>query len=352
MKTTYSAIGLMSGTSLDGLDLAYCRFTLENFRWQYHIEAAETLPYPEKWRSRLDGAWRLSGPELMQLHVEYGHYIGQKTVHFIQKYRLSPNLVASHGHTAFHQPERGFTLQVGEGAAIASYLDCPLISDFRSMDVALGGQGAPLVPVGDALLFPDYAYCLNLGGIANISYPEREIRVAYDICPVNMALDHLADEAGKAYDENGAIAAGGRLDPELLQRLNAIAFYRDLPPKSLGKEWFERTFLPVMREFSELPLADRMQTAVEHAAMMIARACKRPGKLLLTGGGAFNEQLVNRIKTHSVATVIVPDAQLIAFKEALIFAFLGVLRLRKETNCLASVTGASADHIGGAIYFR
>ena len=327
----------------------------------------ETLSYSgTEWNKRLPGADRLSGIELMELHRDFGRFTGNSVNEFLKDVEVKPDLIASHGHTVFHQPENRLTLQIGDGAEIAGLTGISTISDFRRLDVALGGQGAPLVPVGDELLFGNYNYCLNLGGFANISFREHGKRVAFDICPVNIVLNLLAGEKGKAYDHNGDIALEGIIVPELLESLEALDFYWLRGPKSLGKEWVDSVVLPLL-EKSQAPVEDKLRTFCEHIALRINAIINKESlqsgfkngsggsnpapAMLITGGGARNGFLTELIseKTAPVQTII-PESDLVDFKEAIIFAFLGVLRLRGEANCLASVTGAIRDNSGGIIY--
>lgn len=344
-------IGMMSGTSLDGLDIACCRFSFDQ-KWHWEIMESTTIAYPPSWAKRLRGLMEVDALTLSRTHVEYGHFLGQQLAKFIEKHHLEPNLVASHGHTVFHQPREGFTLQIGDGNAIAAETGLPVVFDFRSLDVALGGQGAPLVPVGDRLLFKEYDYCLNLGGIANISYEVNKQRLAYDICPVNMILNLLANKRRLPFDDSGEIASAGRVDVSLLKKLNGLAYYQQEGVKTLGREWFVKAFQPLFENYS-ISLEDQLRTVVEHIAHQITAAFKLgPNKqVLITGGGALNTFLLARIKDLTDTTVIIPDETLIHYKEALLFAFLGVLRQRGEINCYASVTGASRDSSCGVITY-
>ncbi|MBC8315677.1 MAG: anhydro-N-acetylmuramic acid kinase [Bacteroidetes bacterium] len=361
----YYIVGLMSGTSLDGLDIAHCRFELVNNSWHYHILQAETIPYSDSWQERLARIDLANAEEFARTDSDAGYLFGKLTREFINKHQLEPDFIASHGQTIFHQPESGFTTQIGKGAAIAAATGIPVVCDFRSTDVAWGGQGAPLVPIGDKLLFPDYDYCLNLGGIANISYDKDGVRIAYDICPVNMALNTLAKKMNLPYDRDGKLASEGTIRPQLLDQLNQLPYYHQQPPKSLGKEWVELNITPLLAPLirdpepeqsgvrrSQSGIRDLLHTFCEHIAIQIKKNSgdDRVKKLLITGGGALNEYLIERIRNHASPQVIIPDLQTIQFKEALIFAFLGLLRWRNEVNCLASVTGAKKDTIGGAIY--
>lgn len=357
---SYDTIGLMSGTSLDGLDMLHVRFERgASGKWSYAPMEAVTVEYPPEMQQRLAHAMQLSGLELALLHSDYGHFAGRALAGFIRKYGLTPDFAAVHGHTVFHRPDRRMTLQIGDGAAMAVESGVTIINDFRTADIALGGQGAPLVPIGDEFLFSDYDFCLNLGGIANISYRDTQgMRTAYDISPCNMALNHCAAILHAAYDRDGLWAEGGRLIPGLKERLDALDFYLLPPPKSLGREWFEETFLPVLKEFENEQTENLLHTLVEHIAGKIALCCKaavagkKGGKptMLLTGGGALNRYLKERIATLAGVEVMADDRKIIEYKEALIFAFLGVLRMERECNCLNSVTGALRNNIGGAVH--
>ncbi|NQV03341.1 MAG: anhydro-N-acetylmuramic acid kinase, partial [Bacteroidia bacterium] len=267
-----------------------------------------------------------------------------------------------------------WSTQIGKGAAIAAETGLPVVCDFRSTDVALGGQGAPLVPIGDQLLFTDYHYCLNLGGFANISFVQEGKRIAYDICPANMVLNTLANQAGQAFDDNGNMARSGKILPGLLESLNHLSYYHQPAPKSLGKEWVESTINPLLDPLIQHPatlslrgaeaarepkqerrgnkIQDLLHTFCEHIAIQAGNntGINRVDKLLITGGGAMNSYLVERIRHYAAPQIILPDLQTIHFKEALIFAFLGLLRWRNEINILSSVTGAKRDSVGGAIY--
>lgn len=340
---------MMSGTSLDGLDIALCTFR-NNGSWEFTIDAAATIPYSVEWLDRLRRLPSLQGEEFLAEHVAFGTFLGEEAKRFLDASGYRADFIASHGHTVFHQPHRGFTFQAGAGPALATAAGLPVVYDFRSADVALGGQGAPLVPVGDRLLFPAYDYCLNLGGIANISFEEKGMRKAFDVCPCNLVLNELAVRAGMPYDDQGRLAASGRVDTELLARLEALPYYEVSGPRSLGREDIERDFLPLLH--AALPLADVMATCVEHIAQRISAAVDvqvSGKKMLVTGGGAWNTALVKRIAEKSGAHVDTAGADLIDFKEALVFAFLGVLRWQGSINVLQSVTGASRDHCAGSI---
>ncbi len=354
MSLPITVAGIMSGTSLDGLDVAICRFEELHGRWTFEVLAATTFDYTDTWRKRLGEAATLNGRELALLHADFGHFTGQCIKDFCKSHKHRPDLVASHGHTVFHEPARGFTLQIGDGAAIASESGIDTVSDFRSTDLALGGQGAPLVPIGDQLLFGGHKFCLNLGGISNVSYDLDGKRIAFDIGPANMALNYLSGKAGKEYDKDGAMAMKGKLIPKLLDKLDALGYYQEKPPKSLGREWFEKEFQPLITD-PGYTIPDLLHTTCHHIAQQIRNSLfSSPGTTLLTtGGGAFNPFLVElieeQVSRHGIH-VVVPDATVVQFKEAIIFAFLGMLREAGQINVLSTVTGASRDSISGGMY--
>lgn len=347
----YKVIGLMSGTSLDGLDIAYCRFIYNNGNWDYSILDAETISYSGEWTTLLSGLHRATAAEFSSADHRYGHLAGRLVRDFMNKKGIHPDFVASHGHTVFHQPAKGYTAQIGNGAAIRSEINIPVICDFRSGDVAKGGQGAPLVPAGDRLLFAGYDYCLNLGGFANISYEQDGNRIAFDICPVNIVLNSLAMKTGRPFDMDGRLAASGKVSMPLLEKLNSLPFYKKTGPRSLGKEWVEETISPLLCG-TGISTEDILSTFCTHIAQQISRhtGTETAKKVLVTGGGANNIHLVSQLKAEVRPQIIIPDTLTVNFKEALIFAFLGVLRWRGETNCLRTVTGAKTDTSSGAIY--
>lgn len=355
----------MSGTSLDGVDIALCEFTVtENNSWSYKIKQAKTYEYDEEWKAILGIAHNLDGLSIIQFHKDYGHYLGKLVNDFMKScqssvigYQLSVDFIASHGHTVFHQPEKGITFQLGEGASIAAETGITTICDFRTTDVALGGQGAPLVPIGDKKLFSDYDFCLNLGGFANISYDKDDKCIGYDICPVNIILNTLANEAELPYDDKGKLASSGNINNDLLAAFSFQPSAISKGKKSLSREWMTEQFLPIVNKYN-IPTADKLRTITEYISLQISDEINSKAesqkseaeKILVTGGGAYNDFLIKCIREKTKHEVIVPDNYTIEFKEALIFAFLGVLRMRNEVNCLSSVTGASRDNIGGAIY--
>ena len=357
---TYRAIGLMSGSSLDGLDIAFVEFHENAGKWTSTILEADCQPYSTEWMDRLKNAISLNALQYQLLHTDYGRYIGQQVNAFIQQYGLEYKvaLIASHGHTTFHMPSRNMTAQLGDGAAIAAETQLPVVTNLRAMDLAFGGQGAPIVPVGEKLLLGEYDYFLNLGGIANISI-NAEKYIAFDVCPANRVLNMLANEKGKAYDENGSMAASGKVDDALLKELNNLEYYSKPFPKSLANDFGTDTVYRIVRQ-AGLPTVDALRTFTEHIALQIAKAIPskksisgKGSQILVTGGGALNKFLIDRLSDHLQAhdiTVKVPDEKLVNYKEAMIMALIGVLRWRQEYNVYASVTGASRDSIGGALW--
>jgi anhydro-N-acetylmuramic acid kinase len=348
----HQIIGLMSGTSLDGLDIVFCEFQQKDEAWHFDILDATTIEYSSKWKDNLAHAQHKKAIELIQLHHEFGDLLGKLAKAFIQKGQHKVDFIASHGHTIFHQPEKGFTFQLGEGHSLAIAAGLPAVCDFRVKDVKLGGQGAPLVPIGDRLLFPEFDVCLNLGGFSNCSFEENGWRIAFDICPVNMALNYFSKKIKLEYDDQGKVAASGQMDSTLFEKLNGLAFYAQQPPKSLGREWFEAEFLPICDSFHLSP-ADQLRTIVEHIAMQLARVIgvRKNAKTLLTGGGAKNTFLFSRINFYLQKEVFIPEEEIVDYKEAMIFAFLGLKRWKGEINCLASVTGARKDSCSGTVFF-
>lgn len=343
-----NAIGLMSGTSLDGLDVCYATFTFSE-KWEFEILKAETIPYPQVWEEKLKKAFFLSAEDLYALNSEYGFYLGETVNQFIQKNHIkNVDVIASHGHTIFHQPNQKFTTQIGDGRAIKLTTNLPTIYDFRSQDVLLGGNGAPLVPIGDHLLFSEYDACVNLGGFSNISFIKNNERIAFDICPVNIILNKWANELHLKYDAGGKIASENIVDSELLELWNNLDFYKTSGPKSLGAEWVNENILNELNGNSAEVL---IATATEHAAQQISETINKNNltKVLYTGGGAYNTHLMERIKALTTSEIILPKKEIIDFKEALIFAFMGVLRLQGMNNVLCSATGAKHDHSTGII---
>ena len=374
----YKVIGLMSGSSLDGLDIAYVHLqervsgAAQGPRgWEFQIIHTDCYAYPPEWRARLAGATGLSAGGYLLLHAEYGRWVGERVGSFIAAKGLEfqVQLIVSHGHTVFHDPARRMTAQLGDGSAIAAVTGINVVSDLRAMDVALGGQGAPIVPIGEELLLAEYELLLNLGGIANVSRRGRVSggvpgsegavgkagAIAFDVVPANRVLNELAGDAGMAYDKDGLMAAAGRVDADLLERLNALDYYGLGYPKSLANSFGLEVVLPIVRG-AGLSVADALRTYVEHIVVQIGRSVERlgaRGRMLVTGGGAHNGFVVGRLRERLAeldVEVVVPEAELVDYKEALVMALIGVLRWREERNVLASVTGASRDSIGGAVW--
>ncbi|NVK26780.1 MAG: anhydro-N-acetylmuramic acid kinase [Flavobacteriia bacterium] len=340
----------MSGTSLDGLDLCVAEFTREGNRWAFNILSSETVKYSPEWQHKLKTAHTLKEGELENLDKELSAYIGQKVHDHLQTNHITDvELVGSHGHTVFHQPEKGYTLQIGNRPEIREAAGLPVVCDFRKADVELGGQGAPLVPIGDALLFSDYDVCLNLGGFANLSLEENGLRTAWDICPMNIGLNYFANKLGLEYDKGGHIAASNPMDGRVWHALNQLPFYSSEPPKSLGREWFENEIIP---RCDRLTPEESLATLSGHAAVQIAKTLQEIGaqKVLCTGGGAYNKHIMSLIGQSISGELIVPDKEIVEYKEALLFGFLGLLKSLGEINVLASVTGARQDHSSGVIF--
>ncbi|MCK0131900.1 anhydro-N-acetylmuramic acid kinase [Flavobacteriaceae bacterium F08102] len=348
-KSTMYAIGLMSGTSLDGVDLCYVRFSRDN-TYGFKILNATTIPYSTLWKEKLQAAFLEDPSNLGHLHQAYGIYLGELLQSFIRENAIEKlDFVASHGHTIFHKPEEQYTLQIGDGAMIAKQIGVKVVADFRSQDVRLGGQGAPLVPVGDRLLFGEYDYCLNLGGFANISFEDGGKRLAFDICPINIVFNHYVQKVGRAFDVGGQFASKGKVDITLEAALNELAYYRKNPPKSLGFEWVKETVIPLIDQF-DLSVKDVLATFSQHVALQISKVIQPRRRVLVTGGGVYNTFFMNHLIRMTASEMVIPSKMIIEYKEALIFAFLGYLRLEGETNVLKEVTGAVRDHSSGEIF--
>jgi len=355
----YRTLGLMSGSSLDGLDIAYVEFEVSGSSWKYEFKATECIPYSDEWKKRLQNATTLSAYDYLQLHTDYGHYLGEKVKEFISAHSLEykVQLIGSHGHTTFHSPATRMTHQIGDGSAIAAETGINVVSDLRNMDIALGGEGAPIVPIGEKLLLGNNDLFLNLGGIANISVNGPK-NLAFDVCPANRVLNLLSEKKGVSFDEGGCMAKDGMVNIELLEILNKIDYYTMPYPKSLDNSFGTDIVFPLIESF-EISVEDALATYCEHIALQVKNAItnvidtlgeKKP-RLLVTGGGAFNKYLINRLQFHNPHIEwIIGDEQLASFKEALIMAFIAVLRWREEKNAYSSVTGASRDSIGGCVW--
>jgi anhydro-N-acetylmuramic acid kinase len=350
-KDIFRVLGIMSGSSFDGVDLAFCELINEKNKWSYSILNAETVPYNKSWFEKLKEAEIVPGEMLVKLHHDFGIYLGFLSRSFIEKNRLKVDLIASHGHTVFHQPMNGISFQLGEGQALATTSGNTVINDFRVKDIQMGGQGAPLVPIGDKLLFGEFGYCLNIGGIANISFQEKGNRIAFDVCPANQILNHLSQQLGKFFDQSGAIAESGRINHDLLEKLNNDPFYQKSHPKSLSNQYVHDHFIQLIDDCND-SFKNKLNTAITHIVDQLVSVFGEnvSGSMLVTGGGAHNNYLINQIKLRLPVEIAIPDHLLIDYKEALVFALLGVLRIRNEVNCLASVTGAKADSCCGVVY--
>jgi len=357
-KDYYNVIGVMSGTSLDGVDLAHIQFQINNNKWSFEILECETIAYHSDWITILKTAVDYNENQLSELNKNYTQLLASIISNFINKYTISNiDAVCSHGHTILHQPQNGFTLQIGNLPEIATLSQQRIVCDFRVQDVQLGGQGAPLVPIGDRILFADYDYCMNLGGFSNVSFEKNNSRIAFDISAVNTVLNFYANQLNLDYDNKGQIARTGTVNINLLNKLNALEFYKKTPPKSLGFEFVKETILPIMESYP-IAIEDKLRTYTEHIAVQIAIALNsfetQKGKeqsMLITGGGAYNDFLIERIQFHlPKMKIIIPSPKILEFKEALIFGLLGVLKMREEVNALKSVTGAQHDHSSGVIY--
>ncbi|WP_431136231.1 anhydro-N-acetylmuramic acid kinase [Psychroserpens mesophilus] len=351
IKSNYSVIGVMSGTSLDGIDLAHIDFEFDNL-WTFKINNAETIPYTNFWYTKLSNLINQDLNSLKVIDKDYTIYLSKVINNFIKKFQLTHiHAICSHGHTALHQPDKGLTYQIGNLKQIADLTQQNVVCDFRVQDVELGGQGAPLVPIGDQVLFSEYNFCINLGGFANISFESHNNRIAFDICPVNIVLNYYSKKIGLDFDANGNIASEGQVNLSLLHDLNTLDFYKLEPPKSLGLEWVNSNVIPLIDRY-QLQVKDILRTVVEHIAIQINSILKQKPKtsVLVTGGGVYNTFLMNRLKEVSQNEIKIPSKEIIEYKEALIFGLLGVLKLRNDINCLASVTGARRNHSSGKIY--
>ncbi|WP_435622854.1 anhydro-N-acetylmuramic acid kinase [Flagellimonas sp.] len=353
----YKVLGMMSGTSLDGLDLAFCRFSKSDQKWNFSIEKTTAISYDTTWKNRLKHAIHLSDKEHDTLDHEYGVWLGKQAKQFLEDAQEEVDFIASHGHTSHHRPEEGFTFQLGNGQELANASGQKVICDFRTKDVKLGGQGAPLVPIGDHLLFGKYDFCLNLGGISNVSFVKEGKRKALDIGMANMPLNHITQKINLEYDENGQLAQSGKLLPELKTALDNLEYYTLPHPKSTGYEWFLADVVPLI-ENSEGSVPDLLHTLIHHNCEQIASEIakfrtKSNNTMFVTGGGAFNSFFMETLqqKLGNSFTLKIPNKTLIAFKEALVFALMGVLREENQTNIFASVTGARENSCSGEVFF-
>ena len=351
IKNSYNVIGVMSGTSLDGIDLCFSNFSYDNKNWKFIIKVSDTVPYEKSWITKLTNAHSLSEIKLKDLDLEFTSYLSKIILGFIHKNQISNiDFISSHGHTVFHEPKKQITYQIGNRVELYNLTNIPVVCDYRIQDVQLGGQGAPLVPIGDLLLFSDYSHCLNLGGFSNISIKSNNNIIAYDICPVNIVLNKYSRLIGFDFDMKGQISKSGNINNNLLKSLNEILYYNLTHPKSLGLEWVENKIFPLIDSY-KISVQDILRTYVEHIAIQISNNLEGDNlKILISGGGVKNKFLIERIKDLSDKNLEIISENITDYKEALIFGFLGVLRIRNENNCLKSVTGANIDHSSGVIF--
>lgn len=359
----YRVIGLMSGSSLDGLDIVFTELEETGGKWNFNIQAAACYEYDNNWLNKLMHAKEANAFDYFLLHHEYGVWTGEKVNEFIEAYNLhhQVQLVSSHGHTVFHAPHKGVTSQLGNGADMAAVTGINVVCDLRSLDVAFKGQGAPIVPMGEKLLWPDVSMFLNIGGISNLSFKSKENFIAFDVCSSNRVLNMLAQQAGKQYDEGGNMAQSGQMNETLLTQLNDLDYYKQPSPKSLPNEFGTDVVFPIIQSY-QASVPNALRTYVEHIAMQVISAIKQHFytvqvenkiQLMVTGGGALNHFLLERLHAllqHFKIEIFLPDIEIIQYKEALIMALLGVLRWREENTVMKSVTGARRSSIGGAVW--
>ena len=349
MTNSINIIGLMSGTSVDGLDICYVSFDNHDPS-KYEIIDCDTIDYDDNLKTKLKNVIEMDNDQIKQIDKEFGEFIGLNVLKFIKKNTLyKADLISSHGHTVFHEPKFNKTLQIGNGEIINKITKIKTVNNFREQDIQLGGQGAPLVPIGDKLLFDDYKYCLNLGGFTNISVKDSRTIYAYDICPLNTVLNHYANKLGYECDLGGKLSKKGVINIDLFNELNDLDYYKKSYPKSLGLEFVIENIFPITEKY-KIKEVDILATYIEHASFQIKRNIDNGSKVLLTGGGTFNDNLIKTLNHDSKINFIVPDKTIINYKESLIFALLGYLKINGKVNCLRSVTGASNDHSSGDIY--
>jgi len=345
--TSKTYLGIMSGTSLDGLDLALCQFEELNHKMNFKFIASETIKYSLDWKEKLNQVFNATAVDYFKLNGLYGTFIAEHVNAFLEKNNTTADYIASHGHTVFHQPSHGFTTQIGCGATIAALTAIDTICDFRSLDVALHGQGAPLVPIGDRDLFGNHEACLNLGGIANISLTKHNSTMAFDVCMANLLLNYLSQSIGLEFDKSGDLASKGTIHPILLDELLSIETHF----KSLGRELVEHTFFPILEKHS-ISLEDKLASCVEYMVVKINQTFIDSDlkSVLITGGGAYHTFFVNQLRKRFAGTITIPSSEIIEFKEAIIFAYLGYLRINNKVNTLQSVTKAKRDSVGACVY--
>ena len=346
----YNVIGIMSGTSLDGVDIVYVNFKLDKY-WKYEIINSKTYKYKKKWNILLKDISQKKINFIEKININYTRLLSKYIKDFINEFSIENiDFISSHGHTALHQPSNSLTYQIGNLPILAKYINQKVVCDFRVQDVKLGGQGAPLVPVGEEYLFPKYNTLINLGGFANITRINKDNLIAYDICPINIVFNYLSRKMEYEYDDRGYIASTGNINDDLYSHLQRLNYYKQKPPKSLGVEWVNSQIHTILKNFQDTPIKDLMNTFSNHFAFQIAKNIGEQDQVLITGGGAYNDYLINRIKKLTNSKLTIPDPNIIEYKEALIFSFLGLLRVLEINNCYSSVTGAKKDHCSGIIY--
>lgn len=342
----------MSGSSLDGLDIALCEFHQESERnLEWKIVSAQTVAFSEAMKQDLISAPHASVEQLFTLDQKLAVFIATEVKKLCDEHHFEADYIASHGHTVLHQPEKGFSLQIGSGQTISAVAKVPTIANFRNKDIALGGQGAPLVPVGDEGLFGEYDACLNLGGIANITLLNQEQLMAWDICPFNQPLNFLAQKCGKEFDESGEMAKSGKLNSALLKELKKMSYFQKTPPKSLANEWIKENYIPVLSA-ANVAVEDQLRTVVAHLVDEIAGVINQYSvrNVLISGGGAFNSFFVEQLSAATLADISVPNDEIVNFKEALLFAYLGFLKVNNLENVYSSVTGSIKNSSSGDIF--
>jgi anhydro-N-acetylmuramic acid kinase len=346
----YHVIGLMSGTSIDGVDLVYANFFYDK-HWNFKILKSKTYDYDIDWQNILKNLSDKDLDSIKPIDKSYTKLLSEYILKFIEEFSIKQiDFISSHGHTALHDPSNSITYQIGNLKELSDYIGLKVICDFRVQDIKFGGQGAPLVPVGEKYIFPEYNTLINLGGFANITIKSNNNLTAYDICPVNIVFNHLSNLRHLKYDDKGKIASSGKPNIELFDCLQSLDYYKQISPKSLGVEWVNENILPLINSFSEIPLKDLLNTFSKHFASQIAINIKSAKKTLITGGGAYNDYLIQNIIDLTESEIIIPSSEIIEYKEALIFGFLGVLKDLNINNCYSSVTGATKDHSSGNIF--
>lgn len=351
-------IGLMSGTSLDGIDAIVCEFspTIQSIATHHH-------PFDPSLKQDLQ---RLSLPGddaidvLGKAQTELGHVLADAVLALLDKANLSATdirAIGSHGHTIRHRPggHHPFTIQIGDPNIIAARTGIATIADFRRADMALGGQGAPLAPAFHRAFFPLPATVLNLGGIANISIVGTETEVGFDTGPANTLLDAWCKQhRGLDYDDQGSWARSGQVCERLLQSLLADPYFKQAPPKSTGKEYFHLDWLA--QQLSSQSAEDVQASLLELTAKTIADAFSAQqitGEIIVCGGGAHNVYLLERLQAHLPACTLSMSDDFgigVDWVEAAGFAWLAQQRVLNQAIQLQTVTGASAPVRLGAIY--